>query len=68
MTYDYSKLRGKIREEFGKEYAFAQAMGMAQSTLSKKLNNLTDWNRADITTACELLHIPIEEAPLYFFT
>lgn len=68
MAYDYSKLRGKIREVYGTQEAFACAMDMSPATLSKKLNNVTDWSRAEIDRACELLHIPLEEVPLYFFT
>jgi transcriptional regulator with XRE-family HTH domain len=68
MAYDYSKLRGKIREVFGTQEEFARAMGKSPATLSKKLNNLTDFNRAEIDRASELLGIPLEEVPLYFFT
>lgn len=67
MAYDYAKLRGRIREVYGTQEAFACAMKMSTPTLSKKLNNVTDWNRAEIDRACELLHIPLEEVPLYFF-
>jgi hypothetical protein len=68
MAFDYSKLRGKIYERFGNQKAFAKAMGMTSATLSKKLSNKIDWRRTEITTACGLLGIPIEEVPLYFFT
>lgn len=67
MAYDYSKLRGKIREVYGQQDEFACAMGMSPATLSKKLNNLSDWSRVEIDRACELLHIPHEEVHLYFF-
>lgn len=67
MAYNYSKLRGKIREVYGKQVEFARAMGMSPATLSKKLNNRADFSRAEIDRACELLHIPLEEVPLYFF-
>lgn len=38
MSYDYSKLRGKIVEVFGKNEPFATAMDMSERTLSLKLN------------------------------
>ena len=63
----YSKLRGKIREIFGTNEAFANAMGMDLSSLSAKLNNKSPWKREEIEKACALLHIPIEEVHLYFF-
>lgn len=63
----YSKLRGKIREVFGINENFAKAMKMDLSSLSAKLNNKSPWKREEIETACELLHIPIEDVYLYFF-
>lgn len=64
----YSKLRGKIKEVFGTQDAFAQAMGMDRSTLSLKLNNKSEWTMTEIEKACCLLGIPINEVYLYFFT
>lgn len=63
----YAMLRGKIREVFKTETAFAIAMGMNPATLSSKLNNTTPWKREEIEKACELLGIPIENVHLYFF-
>lgn len=64
---DYSKLRGKIKEVFGTESAFASAMGYNRSTISAKLNNQSEWTRADIERACVLLGIPFSEVEHYFF-
>ena len=61
------KLRGRIREKFGTQEAFAKAVGMSETTLSSKLNGKTDWTRAEIEKASTLLGIPIEEIPCYFF-
>lgn len=63
----YSKLRGKIREIFGTNENFANAMEMDLSSLSAKLNNKSPWKREEIEKACALLQIPIEEVHLYFF-
>ena len=63
----YAKLRGKIREAFGTNKAFAEAMEMDLSTLSAKLNNKTAWKREEIEKACLLLHIDITEVHIYFF-
>jgi hypothetical protein len=68
MAYDYAKLRGRIREVYGTQEAFACAMKMSPATLSQKLNNRVDWSREEMDRACELLCIPLEEVPLYFFT
>ena len=64
----YAKLRGRIKEVFRTNEAFAKAMGLDSSTLSAKLNNNSPWKREEIEKACGLLEIPIEDVYLYFFT
>lgn len=64
----YAKLRGRIREQYKTQEAFAEAMGMDCSTLSMKLNEKSEWSRTEIEKACELLEIKIEEVYAYFFT
>lgn len=64
----YSRLRGKIREVFGTQGEFADAMDMNASTLSKKLNDRNDWSRDEMRLACMLLEIPLADMHLYFFT
>lgn len=63
----YAKLRGAIREKFGTQKAFAEAMGMHMSTLSLRLCGQRDWTRAEIEKAKTLLDIPAAELTLYFF-
>lgn len=63
----YSKLRGRIREVYGTQAAFAQAVPMSEATLSSKLTGKTEWSRADIEKTCCLLGIPLADAHLYFF-
>ena len=67
MVFDYSKLKGRIIEKYGTQYAFVDAMGMSYTTLWKKLNNMVDWSVPEMLKACNLLEIPLEEAYLYFF-
>ena len=64
----YAKLRGRIREVFGTNGKFAEAMNLDSSSISERLNNKTAWKREEIEKACEVLAIPIEEVFLYFFT
>lgn len=66
--FDYSKLKGKIKEVFGTQSAFAKAMGLSSVSLSSKLNNLTGFTQSEINKACELLDISFEFIPVYFFT
>ena len=68
MSFRYDKLLGRIVEMFGTQERFAVAMGMSSQTLSLKLNNKSDWKRAEIMKACELLEIDMKEIKDYFFT
>ncbi len=68
MSFDYSKLDGKITEKFGTRGAFAKEMEISERTLSLKMNAKVQWKHDEIHRACELLGIPVEEIPQYFFT
>ncbi len=68
MKYDFSKLRGKIKEVFGKNSAFARAMGLSERTMSLKLNGRVGWKQKEIEDACQFLGIPRPEIVDYFFT
>jgi len=63
----YAKLRGKIREVFGTQAAFAKAMEMSTVSISQRLSGKIDWKSPEIAKACELLGIPLEENVAYFF-
>lgn len=64
----YKKLKLKIKEVYDTQDAFAKAMEMSYSTLNQKLNGVTEWKTSEIAKACDLLHIPLTDAHLYFFT
>lgn len=64
---DHSKLRGLIREKFGTQEAFAQAIGRSACSVSMKLNGRVEWSADEIRRACEVLDISTEDIPLYFF-
>lgn len=64
---NFSKLYGKIREVYGTQEAFAVAIGMHRATLNLRLTGKVDWKINEVVKACELLHIPANEAHLYFF-
>lgn len=68
MSFEYSKLRGKIREVFNTQEAFAEAMEMSTTSISAKLNNKVEWSQKEIDKAAESLNIPKAEIPVYFFT
>lgn len=63
----YGKVRELIRTKFNTIEAFAKAMEMSRSTLSKKLNGITAWSHSEIERACVLLGISISQVGEYFF-
>ena len=63
----YGKLREKIRNVFGTIGAYADALGVDRSTISKKLNSIVPWDQLEIEETCKLLNIPIENNHEYFF-
>ena len=65
--FKYAKLRARIKEKFGTEGKFAEALGLSQMSVSRKFNDKTQFSSDDIRTWCELLEIPLEESGLYFF-
>ena len=68
MVFDYRKLKGKIKEVFDTQSAFAKALGISNVTLSAKLNNKAEFSQKEIDKASDLLKIKKEEIPIYFFT
>ena len=68
LVYDYSKLIGRIRDMFGKQEAFAKALGISPRSLSLKLNNERYFKPNEISRAVELLSLLLTDIPEYFFT
>lgn len=68
MRWNYNKLRGKIKEVCGTQDAFAEKIGIGRVSLSQRLNNLIEFTQEEIFKSCEVLGIPLEEIPVYFFT
>ena len=68
IVFDFSKLRGKIKEIFGTQTAFSAEMSMNEATLSNKLNNNVEFSPKEIIKACILLKIEFHKINEYFFT
>lgn len=68
MSFDYSKLKGRIVEKYGTIEQFSEAMGLSVNTISKYLNNKVPWKQTNINAAVRVLDIQPEEISLYFFT
>ena len=67
MSYNYSKLLGRIVEKVGTQSKFSEAIGLSERTVSLKLNGKVGWKQTEIAKICDVLHIPQEEIPAYFF-
>ncbi len=67
MRWDYSKLLGKIREVFGTQDAFADAMGIGRTSLYARLNGTAEWKQNEMYKALELFHEPLSMLGVYFF-
>ena len=68
MAFDYSKLTDKIRDVFGTNAAFAEAMELSGRAVSSRLHGKVSWKQAEIEKACQILAITREELVGYFFT
>lgn len=66
-TFDYSKLRGKIREVFKTQEAFACALGISAASMSAKLNNAVMFTPNEMVLACVVLGLSVGDIPEYFF-
>lgn len=67
MSYDYGKLRGKIKEVCGTQNDFSKKLGIGRVSLSQRLNNQSEFSQNEIFKSCEILNIDKEEIPVYFF-
>lgn len=67
MEWDYSKLRGKIKEVCITQNSFSQELGIGRVSLSQRLNNKLEFTQTEICKACEVLEIDIKDIATYFF-
>jgi len=61
------KLKARIDEQFPTRAAFAEAIGVEPSTLSRMLSS-GNWKADRIEAAVKVLKIPPKDIPAYFFT
>lgn len=68
IEFNYDKLKGKIKEVLGTQGNFAEKMGLDETTISNKVNNITYFTQKEIIKACIILGISFDQIRLYFFT
>lgn len=68
LTYDYSRLKGRIKEIFNTQEAFALAIGLSERSLSLKLSSARGWKQDQIMKAIRVLGLTEADIQPYFFT
>lgn len=66
-VFDYSRLRGKIKEVCNTEDEFSRQINLGRVSLSKRLNNKLYFTQDEIIKSCEVLGIGESSIPSYFF-
>lgn len=67
IKYDYSRLRGLIREFCGTNENFAKAIGISDTSLYERLRCDVPFNQVEIHKACQLFKCSVAEADDIFF-
>ena len=67
VAYKTEKLEARIKEKFGTQAAFAEALGLSKSTVSRYLSTGRDWKGSTLIKAIRLLEIPEDQIDVYFF-
>ena len=67
MVYDYSKLKGRIKEKCGTQEDFAKKMKIGRTSLSQRLNNRIEFSQDEMFADCDVLNIEKTDIPQYFF-
>lgn len=67
--FDFSKLRGRIKQILGSESIFAEKINLSPASLSYTFNGKRYFSAIEIYIACskDVLDIPIDEIGDYFF-
>ncbi len=66
--FNYSKLKGKIRELDMTQREYAQAIGITERTLNLRFHNKRLFKQDEIIKTMELFNEPVENIHIYFFT
>ena len=66
--YNYSKLKGKIRELEMTLNEYAEYIGVTGQTLNKRFKNQRPFTQPEIAKTMQLFDEPVNNIHLYFFT
>lgn len=68
MVWDYSKLKGKIKEVYGTQDNFAKAIGISRVSLSLRLNNNLEFSQNEMARALLALNADQSQLIDFFYT
>lgn len=68
VLFDYSALKGRIKEKYDTYESLVPHLSYGMSSLSSKLNNHARFSQTDMLDLADLLDIKDEEFSKYFFT
>jgi transcriptional regulator with XRE-family HTH domain len=66
--FDYSKLRGRVKEKGYSQSQVADMIGIAPATYSQKINNKSVFTQDEISRIIKAVDIPMSDIGSYFFT
>lgn len=67
MSFNYSKLKGRITEVYGSQHNFAAALGKYDAYVTRILKGAAFLSSVEIETWAEALNIDASEILSYFF-
>lgn len=68
VTFDYAKLRGRIKEKCVYQKEYAKLLGISEASLTSKLRGKTYFSQKEIEMSRHILDIEPGEVSKYFFT
>ena len=67
MIERYAALRGRIVEKYGTQQDFCEALGVSQTSVSKKMSGKAGFSQKDIKLWCKLLDINLGDVGRFFY-
>ena len=68
IIFDYSRLKGRIKEKCDTQRRFADCLDIAEATLTAKLAGSTYFSQSEILRSMKILDIEPGAVSDYFFT
>lgn len=65
--FDYSKLKGRIKEVLGTQEVYAEKIGLSRTSLSLRLSGKLEFTQQEIRKSCDVLEFEPSEIPAYFY-